>query len=83
MIRYDGEEIAAGMKLSHNADIMTCIFESITDYDNGDSLPGLFFTTAVYDSNNQYVGHTCTLPYTRTALTLGTMALSSMRTACS
>ncbi len=64
MIRYDGEEIAAGMKLSHNADIMTCIFESITDYDNGDSLPGLFFTTAVYDSNNQYVGHTCTLPYT-------------------
>lgn len=49
MIRYDGEEVAPGMKLSHDANIYELIFEDFTTYDNGDKLPGIWVTSAVYD----------------------------------
>lgn len=63
MIRYDGEDIMPGMKLSHNAYIYELIFDEFTEYENGDKLPGIWITTAVYDSDNNYLGHTCTMPY--------------------
>ena len=63
MIRYDDEEIATGMKLSHNANIYDLIFESLTTYGNGDKLPDIWITSAVYDSNNNYLGHTYVRPY--------------------
>lgn len=66
MIRYDGEELAPGMALSHNANIYELIFEDITSYENGDELPGIWVTSAVYDSDNHYLGHTYTMPYTGT-----------------
>lgn len=66
MIRYDGEEVAPGMKLSHDANIYELIFEDFTTYDNGDKLPGIWVTSAVYDSDNHYLGHTYTMPYTGT-----------------
>ncbi len=64
MIRYDGEEVAPGMKLSHDANIYELIFEDFTTYGNGDKLPGIWVTSAVYDSDNHYLGHTYTMPYT-------------------
>ena len=64
MIRYDGEEITPGTKLSHDANIYELIFEDFTTYDNGDKLPGIWVTSAVYDSDNHYLGHTYTMPYT-------------------
>lgn len=63
MIRYDGEEVAPGMTLSHDANIYELIFEDFTAYDNGDKLPGIWYTTALYDSDNNYLGHTYTMPY--------------------
>lgn len=64
MIRYDGEELAPGMKLSHDANIYELIFEDIATYENGDELPGIWMTSTVYDSDNNYLGHTYTMPYT-------------------
>lgn len=63
MTRYDGEELAPGMALSHDANIYELIFEDITSYENGDELPGIWVTSAVYDSDNHYLGHTYELPY--------------------
>lgn len=63
MIRYDGEDVMPGIKLSHNADIHELIFEEFTEYENGDKLPDVWITSAVYDSNNNYLGHTYTMPY--------------------
>lgn len=63
MIRYDGEDVMPGMKLSHNADIHELIFDNFTEYENGDKLPDVWITNAVYDSNNRYLGHTYMMPY--------------------
>lgn len=52
------------MKLSHDANIYELIFEDFTTYDNGDKLPGIWVTSAVYNSDNHYLGHTYTMPYT-------------------
>lgn len=54
------------MTLSHDANIYELIFEDITSYENGDELPGIWVTSAVYDSDNRYLGHTYTMPYTGT-----------------
>lgn len=64
MIRYDGEDIAPGMKLSCKANIDEFIWEDFTTYDNGDELYGLWYTEAVYDSQDNYLGHTYVMPYT-------------------
>lgn len=63
MIRYDGQEVMPGVKLSHNAGIHELIFEEVSEYENGDRLFGVWITTAVYDSDNNYLGHTYTMPY--------------------
>lgn len=63
MIRYDGEDVMPGVKLSHNANINELIFEEFTEYENGDKLPGVWVTSAVYDSDNNYLGHTYMMPY--------------------
>lgn len=55
-----------GVKLSHNANIYELIFEEFTEYDNGDRLPGVWITSAVYDSKNNYLGHTYMMPYVAT-----------------
>lgn len=63
MIRYDGQDVMPGVKLSHNAGIHELIFEEASEYENGDRLFGVWITTAVYDSDNNYLGHTYTMPY--------------------
>lgn len=52
-----------GVKLSHNSNIHELIFEEFTDYKDGDRLPGVWVTSAVYDYDDNYLGHTYTMPY--------------------
>lgn len=52
-----------GIKLSHNSNIYELIFEEFTEYENGDRLPGVWITSAVYDFDDNYLGHTYTMPY--------------------
>lgn len=64
MIRCDEEDVMPGVKLRHDCNAYELIFEDFTTYGNGDKLPGIWVTSAVYDSDNNYLGHTCIMPYT-------------------
>lgn len=63
MIEYDGEDVMPGVKLSSNANIFELMFEEFTEYSNGDKLPGIWVTDAVYDPDGRYLGHTYAWPY--------------------
>ncbi|MEY8562657.1 SEL1-like repeat protein [Eggerthellaceae bacterium 3-80] len=64
LLKEHGEvNSASRIKISHDANIFEPIYEELTTYDNGDRLPNTWVTRAVYDDDDNYLGHTYTAVY--------------------